>query len=236
MHAKAGCLTPNIECRTNQTVLLHKFIAKMASNLPCVQKFRNKFLPDVIPDVVAYSFSNAHLLNACKSWLPYSKHWMQDKPNCFVAQIHCENGIKFTLCSKVSQQIFTGCSTWYFCTFICLNAFIECMQKLVFELCIVRLCGTHEHKPVQSWIGQREIGNLLHFLKQNFLKIKKKTWRNRGFGLALTVYPQKTCWNHMKGVYEWPLIFFLSQVCSWLEVYNFFLRKILVSHEILGLM
>ena len=87
MHAKADCRTPNIECRTNQTVLLHKFIAKMASNLPCVQKFRKKFLPDEIPDVVAYSFSNVHLLNACKSWLSFSKNWMQNKPNCLLRKL-----------------------------------------------------------------------------------------------------------------------------------------------------
>ena len=74
MHAKAGCLTPNIECRTNQTVLLHKFIAKMASNLPCVQKFRNKFLPDTIPDVVAYSFSNINLHSQTRTITLHSRN------------------------------------------------------------------------------------------------------------------------------------------------------------------
>ena len=34
-----------------------------------------------------------------------------EQTKLFVAQIDYENGIKFTLCSKVSQQIFTGCST-----------------------------------------------------------------------------------------------------------------------------
>ena len=56
MHEKVGYHTPKIECRTNQTVLLHKFIAKMASNLPCVQKFHSKFLPHVVPDVFVHSF------------------------------------------------------------------------------------------------------------------------------------------------------------------------------------
>ena len=56
MHAKAGFHTSKIECRTNQTVLLHKFIAKMASKLPCVQKFRNKFSADGVPDFFAHSF------------------------------------------------------------------------------------------------------------------------------------------------------------------------------------
>ena len=56
MHAKAGCRTPKIELRTNQTVLLHKFIAKMASDLPCVQKFRKNFSPDGMPDVFAHLF------------------------------------------------------------------------------------------------------------------------------------------------------------------------------------
>ena len=56
MHAKAGYHTPKIEWRRNQTVLLHKFIAKMASKLPCVQKFRNKFSADGVPDFFAHSF------------------------------------------------------------------------------------------------------------------------------------------------------------------------------------
>lgn len=56
MHAKAGCHIPKIELGTNQTVLLHKCIEKMASNLPCVQKFRNKFLADGVPDFFAHSF------------------------------------------------------------------------------------------------------------------------------------------------------------------------------------
>ena len=56
MHAKAGCRASKIEFRTNNTVLLHKFIAKMASKLPCVQKFRNKFSADGVPDFFAHSF------------------------------------------------------------------------------------------------------------------------------------------------------------------------------------
>ena len=64
MHAKAGYHTPKIECRTNQTVLLPKFIAKMASKLPCVQKFHIKFLRDGLTDFFAHSFE---LSNACKT-------------------------------------------------------------------------------------------------------------------------------------------------------------------------
>ena len=67
MHAKAGYHTPKIECRTNQTVLLHKFIEKMASNLPCVKKFHSKFLRDGVPDVFVHSFELMHSSNACKS-------------------------------------------------------------------------------------------------------------------------------------------------------------------------
>ena len=57
MHAKAGCRASKIEFRTNNTVLLHKFIAKMASNLPRVQKFRKNFSPHEIPNVFAHLFS-----------------------------------------------------------------------------------------------------------------------------------------------------------------------------------
>ena len=57
MHAKAGRRTPKIEFRTNKTVLLHKLIAKMASNLPRVQKFRKNFSPHGVPNVFAHSFS-----------------------------------------------------------------------------------------------------------------------------------------------------------------------------------
>ena len=171
MHAKAGYHTPKIEYRTNQTVLLHKFVAKMTSNLPCVKKFHSKFLPVGVPDVFVHSFVWMHWSNTCKNWWPHSKNWMQDKPNCFVVQIHCENGIKVTLCSKVSHQIFPGWSGWCFCAFIWINAFIECMQKLIAELCILRLHGTHEHKPVQSWIQAKVKTTISSVLKQKILVI-----------------------------------------------------------------
>ena len=79
--------------------------------LPCCEKFRNFFLTAGMPDVFAYLFGWICLSNACKSWLPRFKNWIQDKQHCFAAQIHCENGIKFTSCSKVSQKLFTAWNT-----------------------------------------------------------------------------------------------------------------------------
>ena len=97
--------------------------------------------------------------------------------SCDTSLAKCRKQFLFCDTFLKSFVIFTGLNAWCFCAFFWVRVSYECMQRLVAELWILRLCGTHEHEPVQSWNGQGDFGNFHQFLNEkltrSFFKLKK---------------------------------------------------------------